>query len=578
MVKWLKNCFLLRTVALTLSFAGALNAYSPVGSEVPFDLVLLNGRIVDGTGNPWFLGDIGIRGNHIARVAPGGMLREAPAREQLDVRGMVVAPGFIDIQSQSGVQFLKGDSRVISKVTQGVTTEILGEGWTPAPSNALVAKAMLFLDPEVAEASKEFTEPHGFAKWLGAMQRHGASTNLGSFLGGATARIYVKGMTEGTATEDELERMRAVVQSSMEDGAFGIAPSLMDPPESFVTTDELVALAQAMAPYGGVYISHIRSEGDRFLEGLDEAIEIGRRGGVPVEIYHFKGEGIRNWTKVAQAIDKINAARTAGQDVGADMYPYTAGATSLAACLPPWASADQKLLDNLRNPQTRARIRDEVLHQRTYWENLCELATPQGSLIVGVHKPENRKFVGRRLSEIATEEKKDWVDAAMDLILTEQQWDGVNCVFFHINPENLEPEIRQPWMKFGTDGEGVDPATARDMVHPRDYGTYPRILGKYVREENVIPLEEAVRKMTSEVANRLSIRDRGLLREGMYADIVVFDPQTVADRATYEEPHQLSVGVPYVLVNGVFVVRDGKHTGAKPGLIVRGPGYKKSSM
>jgi dihydroorotase/N-acyl-D-amino-acid deacylase len=330
-------------------------------------------------------------------------------------------------------------------------------------------------------------------------------------------------------------------------------------------------MAKAMAPYGGVYITHMRSEADQFLEGIDEAMEIGRTGGVPVEIYHLKAGGKRNWPKVREAIAKIDAARAAGVDVSADMYPYIAGGTGLTAVLPPWTAADGKLFDNLADPAARARIRAEIQSDKTNWENMGQLAGPEGILIVGIDKEENKKYVGKRLSEIAAMMNKDWMDAAMDLILSERK--RVETIYFLMSEDNVKLQLRQPWIKIGTDSSGLDPEQAKDLAHPRSYGTFPRILGKYVRDENVMPMEEAVRKMTSAVARRLSIQDRGLLQEGLCADIAVFDPKTIIDHATYEQPHQLSTGVRFVFVNGVAVVRDGKHTGALPGNIVRGPGW-----
>jgi dihydroorotase/N-acyl-D-amino-acid deacylase len=311
------------------------------------------------------------------------------------------------------------------------------------------------------------------------------------------------------------------------------------------------------------------------LDGIDEAIRIGKDGGVPVEIYHLKAAGVRNWRKEQAAIERIAAARAAGQDVGADMYPYTAGGTGLTACLPPWTAADGKLFDNLSNPEIRAKIRAEVLDQKTDWENMGVLATPENVLVLGLLKPENAKYAGKRLSEIASDRGNHWLDTAMDLILSEHQ--RVSTIYFMMNEENVKLQMRQPWIKFGTDAGGHDPDRTKELVHPRSYGTYPRILGKYVREEGVLSLEEAVRKMTSAVAGRLSIPDRGLLREGFLADVVVFDPKTVADRATFDKPHQLSDGIRDVLVNGIGVVRDGKHTGAKPGRIVRGAGYRRAA-
>jgi N-acyl-D-amino-acid deacylase len=349
---------------------------------------------------------------------------------------------------------------------------------------------------------------------------------------------------------------------------------LIYPPDTYVSTEVLIALSREMAPFGGVYISHIRSEADQLLEAIDEAITIGRDGGVPVEIYHLKAAGPRNWDKAKLAIDKIQKARDGGLDIGANMYPYTAAGTGLTACLPPWASVDGKLLDNLANPKTRAAIVAEVLNPKTPYENLVELATPEGTLILGLEKSALKKYAGKRLDEIARLEGKPWVETAIDLILAEHQ--RVDTIYFLMSEENLKLQLRQPWIKFGTDAAGHDPEKPHGLVHPRSYGTFARILGKYVRDEKVLTLEDAVRKMTSAVAARLSIRDRGLLREGYQADIVVFDPETIADKATYDSPHQTSVGVLDVFVNGVAVVLEGKHTGALPGRIVRGPGYRVS--
>lgn len=538
-----------------------------------YDVVILNGRIVDGTGNPWFYGDIGITKDRIVKIAPPRHLEKAKAEERIDAQGLVIAPGFIDIQSHSRGALLQGDGRVISKVTQGVTTEIMGEGWTNAPANEKTLSIEGSVDPETRRLTKDFGGPHGFNNWLEAMERHGSSVNFGSFVGAATVRMYVKGMAMGNPEAKELEEMRQLVRNAMEDGSFGIASALIYPPGSFATTEELIEMSKAMAPYGGVYITHLRSEADKFLEGLDEAIEIGRKGGVPVEVYHLKAAGRRNWHKASLAIARIEAARDEGLDIGADMYPYIAGGTGLTACLPPWASADGKLLENLSDPHMRARIRDEILNQKTEWENLGSLATPEGVLVLGLFKPENQKYIGKRLSEIATDMNKDWIDAAIDLILSERQ--GIGTIYFMMTEDNLKLQMQQPWIKFGTDAGGEDPDNPEGLVHPRSYGTYPRILGKYVRQERAMRLEEAVRKMSSAVANRLYIRERGLLREGYYADIVVFDQKTIGDRATFENPHQVSLGVHHVLVNGITVIKNGIHTGAKPGRIVRGPGYIK---
>lgn len=564
-------------VSLALLLVSCAPATQPRGGPAPlpppYDVVIAGGRIVDGTGAAWFYGDLAIRGDRIARVTPAGLLREAPARERLDARGMVVAPGFIDIQGQSGGSFLFGDGRDVSKVTQGITTEILGEGGTPAPANERTVGDLARLPGSRQQVVREFMTPNGFARWLEAMERHGISPNVGSFLGASTVREYVKGMALGEPTPAELDTMRAVVRRAMGDGAFGVASALIYPPGNFAGTAELIDIARAMAPYGGVYITHMRSEADQLLEAIDEAIRIGREGSVPVEIYHLKAGGLRNWPKAAQAISKIDSARAAGVDVQANMYPYVAGGTGLSSCLPPWAAADDKLLDNLRDPAMRSRIRAEVLQQATDWENLCQLATPDGVLVLGLLKPEHRAHVGKRLSDIAAALGKDWLETVMDLLLSEEQ--RIGTIYFMMSEDNVSLQLRQPWIKFGTDAGGADPDSARGLTHPRAYGTYPRILGKYVRDEGVLSLEDAVRKATSAVATRLSIQDRGLLREGFFADVVVFDPAAVADRATFERPHQLSAGVRDVFVNGVSVVRGGRHTGAKPGRVVRGPGYHR---
>jgi N-acyl-D-amino-acid deacylase len=557
------------SLGLVLLFIPLLTANSPD----TYDVVIGNGQIVDGTGNPWFLGDIAIVNDRIVRITPSGKLKNAKTKERIDAHGLVVAPGFIDIQSHSRGAFLLGDGRVISKVTQGITTEILGEGWTDAPVNEKILATYGDIPPEIKKLALEFTGPRGFNNWLEAMQKHGVSANVGSFLGAATVRIYVKGEAMGSPTNAEIKEMQRLVRNAMEDGAFGVASALIYPPGSFATTEELIAMSKAMASYGGVYITHLRSEADKFLEGLDEAIEIGRRAGVPVEVYHLKAAGRRNWHKATLAIARIEAARDEGLDIGADMYPYIAGSTGLAACLPPWASADGKLLENLADPVMRAKIKEEILHPKTEWENLGALANPEGVLILGLYKPENKKYTGKRLSEIAADMGKDWIDTIIDLILSEQQ--GIGTVYFMMSEDNLTLQMQQSWIKFGTDAGGEDPDNPQGLVHPRSYGTYPRILGKYVREDRVMKLEEAIRKMSSAVANRLFIKDRGLIREGYYADIVIFDQKTIGDRATFENPHQVSVGMHHVFVNGIAVIKDGKHTDAKPGHIVRGPGYIK---
>jgi dihydroorotase/N-acyl-D-amino-acid deacylase len=368
--------------------------------------------------------------------------------------------------------------------------------------------------------------------------------------------------------------MREVVAAVMEDGAFGLATALIYPPGAFAGTEELVALCEVVAAHRGVHITHIRSEGDQLLEALDEAITIARRTGVTTEIYHLKAIGPRNWGKMRRAIERIDAARAEGLDITADMYPYEASATSLASRLPPWASADGRLYENLRSSAVRSRIRDAMLHPTGEWEQLA--VGPEDVLVAGLDRAEHAAYRGRRLAEIALDRGQDWIDALLDLLVAEEQ--PIFAIYFQMGEENLRLQMQQPWMAFATDAGGVDPAVAgsEGLQHPRAYGTYPRVLGTYVREQGVLPLEDAVRKMSSAVANRLFLRDRGLLRPGAFADVVVFDPANIADRATYVEPHQLSVGVRDVWVNGQRVLAAGSHTGAMPGRWARGPGHRNA--
>lgn len=544
-------------------------AATPDGAA--YDVVITGGRIVDGTGNAWFYGDVGLRDGHIARISARGSLANAQAGKRVDATGMVVAPGFIDIQGQSGYAFLFGDGRNVGKLVQGVTTEILGEGSTPAPVNNLTVGDEEFQDSTVARTINSFRGEHGFDMWLRSMEKHGISSNVGSFVGAGTIREYGMGMRQGAATGATLDSMRAAVRRAMADGAFGMASALIYPPNNYASTEELIEESKVMSPFGGVYITHMRSEADTYLEAIDEAMRIGREGHVPVEIYHLKAAGKANWPKGPRAIAKIDSARAAGLDVQADMYPYTAGGTGLTACLPPWSAADGKLFANLADPATRAKIKAETQHKTFDWENLCDQATPEGVLITALHSPAWKNYSGKRLSDIATAYGKDWIETAMDMILAEHN--RVETIFFIASEENIKLQLAQPWMKIGTDAGGHDPDSTKSLVHPRSYGTYPRILGKYVRDERVLTLEDAVRKMSAAVAERLFIKDRGTLREGMFADVVVFDPATIAEHGTYDKPNQLATGVRNVFVNGIEVVHDGKHTGAKPGRVVRGPGW-----
>jgi dihydroorotase/N-acyl-D-amino-acid deacylase len=540
--------------------------------------LIVGGRIVDGTGNPWFYGDLSITADRIGAVTPRGAIDPREAEEVVDASGLVVCPGFIDIQSHSIVPFLT-DRRSLSKVTQGVTTEILGEDWTPAPFGGRIdAPFGPGVRRRVGETFDEWdARARGwtrFGDWLADLEGRGVSVNVGSFIGGSTVREYGKGYDLGEATPAELEAMRRVIAEAMEDGAFGLASALIYPPGVFAGTDELAALCEVVAVANGVHITHVRSEEDRLLEALDEAIEIARRTGVATEIYHLKAAGERNWSKMPAAIAKIDTARAEGLDVGADMYPYEAAGTGLAACVPPWAAANGRLYDNLRDPATRARIKASMLEPAPGWENFAAIAGPENILIASLSRPEFKQYEGLRLSEIATARRQDWADAALDLLATEGQ--DIFTFYVMMSDENIKLQLRQPWIKIGTDAGGLDSGWARKhgLAHPRAYGSYPRILGRYVRELKALPLEDAVRKMSSAVADRLGLRDRGLLRRGMLADVVVFDAESVIDHASYDDPHRLSAGILHVWVNGVRVLRDGEHTGALPGRRVYGPGAR----
>lgn len=565
-----------RIVVRTLSSLGLValstcTSLPPRPAEPTYDVVVTGGRIVDGTGNPWYYGDVGVMGDRIVRIAPRNALAAAAARQRIDATGLVVAPGFIDLQAQSYDAHLVGDGRVVSKIAQGVTTEILGEGGTPAPANDAMIAAMSPADSATTRLMRGFTGTHGFGAWLDAMERHGSSVNVGSFLGAEVPRIFAKGYAQGPATGAELDTMRRVVRDAMRDGAFGIGSALIYPPGSYAATEELVAMAQAMAPYHGLYISHIRSEDDSLFEAMEEALMIGRRAGVPVEIYHLKAAGSRNWRKAAAMVAKIDSARAAGQDVGATMYPYPASANSLSACIPPWASANARLLENLRDPATRARIVREIADTSKGALPLCQIDSANVIMVVGLTKPELARYEGWRLDRIAADRGRPWAETLVDLVVAEEG--RVGKITFSMSDENVAMQLRRPWVVIASDAEAHDPATARGLAHPRAYGTFARVLGRYVRDERLFSLEEAVRRMTSAVAIRIGVTDRGLVRPGMFADLAVFDPATVADRATYERPHQLAVGVHHVLVNGTEVWRDGAATGATPGRALRGSGF-----
>lgn len=536
------------------------------------DVLIRNARIVDGTGNPWFYGDLALSGERILEVAAPGQIPAEAAREIVDATGMVVCPGFIDILSHSHVPLMY-DARDLSKITQGVTTEIMGEGWSPAPNGGRIADPFAGLSQKEQgligdwiEQAKGWTR---FGDWPAALVKRGVSPNVGSFLGGGTLREYAKGMEMGAPTPDELATMRRVMAEAMEDGAFGVSYALIYPPDTYTSTDELVEVARVAGRAGGIYITHMRSEGDELLAALDEAIEIGRRADLPVEIYHLKASGKRNWPLMSKAIARIEAARSAGIDVTADMYPYAASGTGLDSVLPPWVAEGGTYFETLARPEVQQRIHAEVLTPSGDWEAMGNNVGPEGIMPIGFLQPENLQYTGKRLTEIAEMRGQSWLDSAIDLLLSERQ--RIFTIYFSMDEANVALGLRQPWVKISTDAGGVDPTWARDLgpTHPRAYGTYPRVLAKYVREEKLLTLEEAIRKMSGAVAARLGLRERGLLQSGYFADVVLLDSEEITDHATFADPHRFSTGIHDVWVNGTRVVREGQHTRATPGKVVQ---------
>ena len=533
--------------------------------------LIRNARIIDGTGNPWRYGDLLLKGDHIESVAPPGSIPAANCADVVDASGLVACPGFIDIQSHS-ILSLMIDGRSLSKITQGVTTEIMGEAWTPAPVAGRHTDPMensilpMPISDEWHEKMRGWTS---FGDWLRDVEAAGVSPNIGSFLGGGTLRHVGKGMEMGRPSTDELELMRRTMADAMEDGAFGVSYALIYPPDSYTDTDELVEICKVVSRHNGLYITHMRSESDKLFEGLEEALSIGRRADLPVEIYHLKASGTANWHRMPSTIARIEEARAQGVDVTADMYPYDASGTGLSSLLPTWTAADGRFFENLAEPAVRTRIRAEMLEGAENQKRPKTRGGAAGVIPVGFRKEENRTYVGMNLAQIAAERGQDWLDCTIDLLRSEGQ--RIGTIFLSISEENLRSQLPLPWIKIATDAAGLDPAWAAGLgpTHPRAYGTYPRVLGAYVREQRLLTLEDAVRKMTGAVADRLGLSKRGHLRAGYYADVVLFDPQTIGDRATFADSHLLSVGVQDVWVNGERVLRNGAHTGATPGQFVK---------
>ncbi|HVH08159.1 MAG TPA: D-aminoacylase [Gemmatimonadales bacterium] len=549
-------------------FALGCRAGAPGPTGGPYDLILAHGWIVDGSGNPRYLGDVGVRGDRIAAV---GFLGGAAARETLDVRGLVVAPGFIDMMGQSEINALI-DSRVLSKITQGVTTEITGEGGSVAPLTDL-----LVLDDSDAMKKWHYREDwRDLDGYFAQLERQGVAVNIATFVGATQVRLAVVGKANRAPTPQELAHMAAIVDSLMQQGALGVWTALEYAPASYSTTEEIVALAKAARRHGGVYASHMRNEGVKIDAALDELFRIAREAAIPAEISHLKVSGRGSWGRMPRVLARIDSARAAGLDVTADQYPYTRAATGLDAAIPPWAESGgwDSLFARLRDPATRARLRDEMLHPRGTESFYYEAGGGPGVLITGTFQDSLRSLQGKTISEIAAARHADPVETLFDIVLAEggHRTDAVYAV---MDEPDVQAALTTWWVAVNTDFGGVAPdgPFGTQSAHPRTYGTFARILGHYARDLRLFPLEFAVRKMTSLAAQRVGLADRGLVKPGMAADLTVFDPRTVADRATFEQPHQPSVGFAYVFVNGQKVLDHGRVTVARPGRGLRGPGY-----
>lgn len=541
-----------------------------------FDVVILHGHIIDGTGSPWYSGDVGIRDGRIAAI---GNLAEAPAKKTIDAQGMVVAPGFIDMLGQSELTILV-DPRAPSKIYQGITTEITGEGDTVAPQTDAT------LATNQAEYKHYGITPdwRTFTQYFAHLRKQGIGINLGTYVGATQIRRDVIGTVDRAPTSDELSRMKSLVDQAMQQGALGLSTALEYPPAPYAKTEELIALAAESAKYGGIYATHMRNEGDGIMSALAEVVRIAREAKTPVEIFHLKAGGHPNWGRMPEIIKFIDDARVSGLDIEADTYAYTAWNNGLSAFIPPWAhdGGDQKMLARLKDPATRARIRKDMLTRSSAWDNEWqEVLGPEGILISTVLNPKLSSLEGKRISEIAKQgspalglpANSDPIDTILTILLADDANTQVSV--FAMKESDVELALKQPWVSVDNDYQATSPEgiLGKDHPHPRAYGTFPRILRKYVREQHLLTLPDAIRKFTALPAQREHLIDRGVLKKGMWADVVVFDPATIHDVATYENPNQFSVGMKYVLVNGVPVIDEGKMTGARPGHVLLGPGY-----
>ncbi len=552
---------------LLLAFLLTLSAVA-CAADAPFDIVITNGHIIDGTGSPWYSGDIGIRDGRIAAM---GNLSAAARKRTMDAKSRVVAPGFIDMLGQSELTILV-DPRLPSKIYQGITTEITGEGGSVAPQN----DAIITNDRPGYEHYKINPDWRTFRQYFARLEKQGMGINLASYVGATQVRRMVLEDADVQPTAAQLETMKALVVDAMHDGAVGVSTSLEYAPAPYAKTEEIIALAAEASKFGGIYATHMRSEGNAVLESIDEAVRIGREAHIPVEIWHFKVAGKANFGRMPDLIARVNKARAEGFDVTADTYAYTAWSNSMSAFVPPWAhdGGDAKLIERLKDPATRARIRKDMETPSKDWDNEWdEINGPQDVIITVVQNPALKKYQGKRLSEIATTLNKDPMDTLFDLLIEDKAF--TDCAVFGMSESDVALALQQPWVSFDNDSSGTSPEgiLGEEHPHPRAYGTFPRILRKYVREEKKLTLEDAIRKFSALPAERMRLIDRGVLKLGMWADVVVFDPDSVRDLATYDDPNRLSEGMQFVLVNGVPVIEEGKMTGALPGKVLRGAGY-----
>lgn len=545
-----------------------LFASVPLPSQTPaFDVVITHGHIIDGTGSPWYSGDLGIRDGKIAAI---GNLAAAPRKRTIDAAGKVVAPGFIDMLGQSELTILV-DPRLPSKVFQGITSEITGEGNSIAPLNDAIIQS----DRGGYEHFKITPDWRTFRQYFARLEKQGMGINLASYVGATQVRRMVLGDDDKQPTPEQLEQMKTLVREAMKDGAVGVSTALQYPPAPYAKTEELIALATEAGKSGGIYATHMRNEGDSVLDAIYEALRIGREAQVPVEIWHIKVAGKNNWGRMPEVVAKITAARAAGSDVTADTYAYTAWYNDFSAFIPPWAhdGGTAKLVERLKDPVTREKIRKDMLTPSKDWNNEWqEIPGPDAIMIGAVENPGLLPMQGKRLSEIAKQWNKDPMDALFDFLIQDP---STGVAVFAMSQSDVTLALQQPWVAIDNDSEGTSPEGLLGQAHPhpRAYGTFPRILAKYVREEKVLTLEDAIRKFSALPAQRMRLTDRGVLKAGMWADVVIFDPATVRDRATFDNPNQLSEGMEYVLVNGVPVIDQGKMTGALPGKVLRGAGY-----